>query len=112
VLFAHTHRRANSVNRKTADEKKRILLIGEKPDLQQERLAMPGKAPVVAAISALAKQTLVKAVKEKTASFVVLPVKPQTIRETLRSLELSENAALTGAARFLQPREKEPAQDH
>ena len=52
---------------------------------------MAGKVPVVAAISLLAKGALVKAVKEKAAAFVVLPVKPQTIRETLRSVELSED---------------------
>lgn len=121
-----------------AEEKKRILLIGEKPDMElfamlgeegyevaalespcrawgmypfykphfiivhlrypkdvtilEECLIMAGRGvPVVAAISLIAKQTLVKAVKEKAASFVVLPVKPQTIRETLRSLELSED---------------------
>jgi DNA-binding NtrC family response regulator len=119
------------------EEKKRILLIGERPDMElfamlgeegyevaalesprrargvypsykphfiivhlrypndvailEECLALAGRVPVVAAISLLAKQTLVKAVKEKAASFVVLPVKPQTIRETLRSLELSED---------------------
>jgi DNA-binding NtrC family response regulator len=146
------------VKRKTVDERKRILLIGEKPDLQlfatlgkegyevaavespyracglhlsyrphfvivhlrypkdrallEECLAMPGKVPVVAAISTLARQPLVKAVKEKAASFVVLPVKPQSIRETLRSLEQSENEGPTGPAQFLQPGEKEPAQDH
>jgi len=120
-----------------AEEKKRILLIGERPDIElfamlgeegyevaslespyrargvfplykphfiivhlrypkevailEECVAMAGKVPVVAAISLLAKAALVKAVKEKAASFVVLPVKPQTIRETLRSLELSED---------------------
>ena len=56
----------------------------------EECLVMVGRGvPVVAAISLIAKQTLVKAVKEKAASFLVLPVKPQTIRETLRSLELA-----------------------
>jgi DNA-binding NtrC family response regulator len=141
--------------RQTANEKKRILLIGERPDLElfatlgkegyevaalespcrasalclsyrphvvvvhlryprdrallEECLAMPGKVPVVAAISTLARQTLVQAVKEKAASFVVLPVKPKSIRETLQSLERSENEGSTGA-QFLQPREKEPAQ--
>ena len=120
-----------------AEGKKRILLIGERPDIElfamlgeegyevaalespcrardlypfykpqviivhlrypkevailEECVAMAGKVPVVAAISLLAKAALVKAVKEKAASFVVLPVKPQTIRETLRSLELSED---------------------
>jgi DNA-binding NtrC family response regulator len=122
---------------KMAEEKKRVLLIGERPDTElfsilgeegyevaalesprrardlyplykphfiivhlrypkdvailEECLTMAGRVPVVAAISLLAKQTLVKAVKEKAASFVVLPAKPQTIRETLWSLELSEN---------------------
>ena len=57
----------------------------------EECVAMAGKVPVVAAISLLAKGALVKAVKEKAAAFVVLPVKPQTIRETLRSVELSED---------------------
>lgn len=56
-----------------------------------ECLAVAGRVPVVAAISVLAKEALVKAVTEKAASFIVLPVKPQTIRETLRSLELSED---------------------
>lgn len=118
-------------------EKKRVLLIGEKPDIElfamlgeegyevaalespyrarglyplykphfvivhlrypkdvallDECVATAGRVPVVAAISLLAKQPLLKAVKEKAASFVVLPVKPQTLRETLRSLELSED---------------------
>jgi DNA-binding NtrC family response regulator len=120
-----------------AQEKKRVLLIGEKPDMElyfilgeagyeiasletphrarcvypfykphfiivqlryrkdvailEECLAMAGTVPVVAAISLIATQSLVKAVKEKAASFVVLPVKPQILRETLRSLELSED---------------------
>ena len=120
-----------------AEEKKRVLLIGEQPDMElfamlgeegyevaalespcrardlypfykphfiivylrypkdvailEECLAMAGRVPVVAAISLIAKQTLVKAVKEKAAAFVVLPVKPQTIRETLRGVELSED---------------------
>jgi hypothetical protein len=52
---------------------------------------MAGTVPVVAAISLIATPSLVKAVKEKAASFVVLPVKPQILRETLRSLELSED---------------------
>jgi DNA-binding NtrC family response regulator len=128
-----------------AEEKKRILLIGEKPDMElfamlgeegyevaapespcrawglyplykphfiivhlrypkdvailEECLAMAGRVPVVATISLLAKQALVKAVKEKAASFVVLPVKPQTIRETLRSLELSEDEGQWPSAR-------------
>jgi len=120
-----------------AKEQKRILLIGEKPDMElfarlgeegyevaalespyrarslyplykphviivylrypkdvtilEECLALAGRVPVVAAISLIAKQTLVKAVKEKAAAFVVLPAKPQTIRETLRSVVLSED---------------------
>lgn len=119
------------------EEKKRILLIGEKPDIElfamlgeegyeitavespyrasgvyplykphfivvqlrypkdavtlDECLAIAGRVPVIAAISVLAKKALVKAVKEKAASFVVLPVRPQTIRETLRSLELPQD---------------------
>ena len=119
-----------------ADEKKRVLLIGERPDIElfamlgdegyeiaalesphrivgvvpfykphvimvhlrypkevailDECLAIAGRVPVIAIISLIAKQTLVKAVKEKAAAFVVLPVKPQTIRETLRNVELSE----------------------
>lgn len=118
-------------------EKKRILLIGERPDIElfamlgeegyevaaletphraravtplykpqviivhlrypkdiailEECLALAGRVPVIAAISLIARQPLVKAVKEKAASFVVLPVKPQTLRETLRSVELSED---------------------
>jgi len=54
-------------------------------------LALAGRVPVVATISLIAKQTLVKAVKEKAAAFVVLPATPQTIRETLRSVGLSED---------------------
>jgi len=65
----------------------------------EECLAMAERVPVVATISLLAKQALVKAVKEKAASFVVLPVKPQTIRETLRSLELSEDEGQWPSAR-------------
>ena len=77
---------------------------------------MAGRVPVVAAISLLAKETLVKAVKEKAASFVVLPVKPQTIRETLRSLELSEDEGQFPSARKKSlgtdyPGEKEPTQE-
>lgn len=118
-------------------EKKRVLLIGEKPDIElfamlgeegyelaalespyrargvfplykpqviivhlrypkdviilNDCLAIAGRVPVVAVISLIAKQSLVKAVKEKAAAFVVLPVKPQTIRETLRNVELSED---------------------
>jgi DNA-binding NtrC family response regulator len=121
------------------EEKKRVLLIGEQPDIElfamlgeedyevaalesphrardvfplykphfiilflrypkevailEECLAMAGRVPVIAAISLIAKQTLVKAVKEKAAAFVVLPVKPQTIRETLRSVALFEDEA-------------------
>jgi len=123
--------------RKMAEEKKRVLLIGERPDMElfarlgeegyevaalespcrargiyplyqphviivylrypkdvailEECLSLAGRVPVVAAISLIAKQTLVKAVKEKAAAFVVLPAKPQTIRETLRSVALPEN---------------------
>ncbi|MBI2530851.1 MAG: hypothetical protein HYW03_01315 [Deltaproteobacteria bacterium] len=123
--------------RKMVQEKKRILLIGERPDIElfamlgeegyevaaletphraravtplykphviivylrypkdvailDECLAIAGRVPVIAAISLIARQPLVKAVKEKAASFVVLPVKPQTLRETLRSVELSED---------------------
>ena len=119
-----------------AEEKKRVLLIGEQPDIElfamlgeqgyevaaleslrrargvfplyqphfiivhlrypkevailEECLAMARRVPVVAVISLMAKQTLVKAVKEKAAAFFVLPVKPQTIRETLRNVERSE----------------------
>jgi len=120
-------------------EKKRVLLIGEQPDIElfmmlggegyevaalesprrardvfplykphviilflrypkevailEECLAMAGTVPVVAAISLIAKPTLVKAVKEKAAAFVVLPVKPQTIRETLRAVARFEDEA-------------------
>lgn len=127
----------SEVKRKIAEERKRIFLIGEKPDIElfatlghegyevaalespyrawgvhllykphfiivqlrypkdiailEECLAMAGRVPVVAAISVLAKAPLVKAVKEKAASFVFLPVKPQTVREALRSVELSED---------------------
>jgi DNA-binding NtrC family response regulator len=56
-----------------------------------ECLAIAGRVPVVAVISLIAKQTLVKAVKEKAAAFMVLPAKPQTIRNTLRNVELSAN---------------------
>jgi DNA-binding NtrC family response regulator len=118
------------------DDKKRVLLIGEKPDIElfailgeegyevaalespnrarsvyplykphfiivqlrypkdasilEECLAMAGRVPVIAAISLIARPTLVKAVKEKAASFIVLPVKPRTLRETLRRMEPSE----------------------
>jgi DNA-binding NtrC family response regulator len=121
------------------EEKKRVLLIGEQPDIElfamlenegyevaslesphrargvfplykphvvivhlrypkevailEECLAMAGRVPVIAAISLIAKQTLVKAVKEKAAAVVVLPVKPQTIRETLRAVALFEDEA-------------------
>jgi len=113
-------------------EKKRVLLIGEQPDLElfamlegddyelaalesprrardlfpsykphviilflrypneiailEECLAMAGTVPVVAIISLLAKQSLVKAVKEKATAFVVLPSKLQTIRDTLQAV--------------------------
>lgn len=123
--------------RKMAEEKKRVLLIGERPDMElfailgdegyevaalesprrargviplykphviivhlrypkdiamlEDCLALAGRVPVVATISLLAKQILVNAVKEKAAAFVVLPVKPQTIRETLRGVALSED---------------------
>ena len=122
-----------------ADKKKRVLLIGEQPDIElfamlgeegyevaslespcrgrdlypfykphliivylrypkdtailEECVAMAGRVPVVAAISLLAKAALVKAVKEKAAAFVVLPVKPQTIRETLQAVALFEDEA-------------------
>jgi DNA-binding NtrC family response regulator len=122
-----------------AEEKKRILLIGERPDMElfamlgnegyevaalespcrardmcplykphvvvvylryprdiallEQCLALPGRVPVVATISLLAKQTLVKAVKQKAAVFIVLPAKPQTLRETLRSVALFEDEA-------------------
>jgi DNA-binding NtrC family response regulator len=122
-----------------AEKEKRVLLIGEQPDIElfamlgnegyevaslesphrargvfpvykphfiivhlrypkdvailDECLAIAGRVPVVAAISLIAKQTLVKAVKEKAAAFVVLPVKPQTIRETLRAVALFEDEA-------------------
>jgi len=115
-------------------EKKRVLLLGEQPDIElfamlggegyevaafesprrardviplykphfiivflryakevailEECLTMAGTVPVVAAISLIAKHTLVKAVKEKAAACIVLPVKPQTIRETLRGVAL------------------------
>lgn len=127
----------SEVKKKIIEERKRILLIGERPDIElfatlghegyevatlespyrawgvhllykphfiivhlryskdiailEECVAMVGRVPVVAAISILAKEALVKAVKEKAASFVFLPVKPQTIREALQSLELSED---------------------
>jgi DNA-binding NtrC family response regulator len=120
-------------------EKKRVLLIGEQPDLElfamlggeghevaalesprrardvfpsykphiiilflrypkevailEECLAVAGTVPVVAIISLLAKQSLVKAVKEKAAGFVVLPAKLQTIRDTLLAVELFKDKA-------------------
>ena len=120
-------------------EEKRVLLIGEQPDIElfamlggegyevvtlesprrardvfplykphviilflrypkevailEECLAMAGTVPVVVAISVIAKPTLVKAVKEKAAAFVVLPAKLQTIRETLLAVELFEDEA-------------------
>ncbi|OGQ78906.1 MAG: hypothetical protein A3F90_09430 [Deltaproteobacteria bacterium RIFCSPLOWO2_12_FULL_60_19] len=128
-----------------AEEKKRVLLIGEKPDIElfawlgqegyevaalespyrargvyplykphliivqlrypkevailDECVALAGKVPVVATVSLLAQEVLVKAVKEKAASFLVLPAKPQTIRETLRSVELSEDEDQFSSAR-------------
>jgi len=121
------------------EEKKRVLLIGEQPDIElfamlggegyevaalesphrardvfplykphfiivhlrypkevailEECLAMAGRVPVIAAISLIAKLTLVKAVKEKAAAFVVLPAKLQTIRETLQAVALFEDEA-------------------
>jgi len=121
------------------EDKKRVLLIGEQPDIElfamlggegyevatlesprrardvfplykpqviilflrypkevailEECLAMAGTVPVVATISLLAKQSLVKAVKEKATAFVVLPAKLQTIRETLQAVALSEDEA-------------------
>ena len=119
-------------------ERKRILLVGEKPDawlfamLQEEGyevaalesscrvwgvhrvyrpdfivvqlrypkdlamldecVAMGGNGvPVVAAFSILTKKALIDAVKEKAASFIILPAKPKTIRETLRSVELPQD---------------------
>jgi DNA-binding NtrC family response regulator len=126
-------------------EKKRVLLIGEQPDLEifamlggagyevasvesprrardifplykpnviivflrypkdiallQECLAMTGSVPLVAAISLLAKPALVKAVKENAAAFFVLPVKPQTLRETLRALVGTRNQEPLPSAR-------------
>jgi DNA-binding NtrC family response regulator len=59
----------------------------------EECLAIAGRVPVVATISLLAKQVLVKAVQEKAAAFIVLPVKPQTIRETLRGVAQFEDEA-------------------
>ena len=127
----------SEVKKKIIEERKRILLIGEKPDIElfatlghegyevatlespyrawgvhllykphfiivhlrypkdiailEECLAMAGKVPVVAAISILAKTLLVKAVKEKADSFVVLPVNRQIIRKVLRRLGPSED---------------------
>lgn len=121
------------------EEKKRVLLIGEQPDIElfamlggegyevaalesprrardvlpsyqphviilflrypkevailEECLAMAGTVPVIAAISLIARQSLVKAVKEKASAFVVLPAKLQTIRETLQAVELLEDEA-------------------
>ena len=120
-------------------EKKRVLLIGEQPDIElfamlggegyevaalesprrardvfplykphviilflrypkevailDECLAIAGTVPVVATISLLAKQSLVKAVKVKATAFVVLPAKLQTIRETLQAVALLEDEA-------------------
>jgi DNA-binding NtrC family response regulator len=121
------------------EKKKRVLLIGEQPDIElftilgeegyevaalesphrardvfplykphviilflrypkevallEECLAMAGTVPVVAAISLIAKPTLVKAVKEKATAFVVLPAKRQTIRETLQAVALFADEA-------------------
>jgi DNA-binding NtrC family response regulator len=126
----------------TPEKKKRVLLIGEQPDMElfailgdegyevaalesphrakgvlplykphviivfprypkeaailEECLAMAGTVPVVAAISLIAKQTLVQAVKAKAAAFIVLPAKLQTIRETLRGV-----ARIDGNGQFL-----------
>lgn len=128
-----------------ADEKKRVLLIGEKPDMGllfilgeegyevaalesplrardvyplykphfifahlrypkdiamlEECLAFSGRVPVIAAISILAKTLLVKAVKEKADSFVVLPVDRRTVRQVLRRLGPSEDEAQFPSAR-------------
>lgn len=128
-----------------AEEKKRVLLIGEKPDIElffilgeegyeiaalestlrardvyplykphfifvhlrypkdiailEECLAMAGGVPVVAAISILAKTLLVKAVKEKADSFVVLPVNRQIIKKVLRRFEPSEDEGQFPSAR-------------
>jgi hypothetical protein len=119
------------------EEKKRVLLIGENPDIElfvirgeegceiaalesplrarvvypsykphfifvhlryskditilEECLAMAGSAPVVAAISILAKMALVKVVKAKADSFVVLPVNRQVLRKVSRQLGPSED---------------------
>ena len=54
---------------------------------------MAGTVPVVAAISLIAKPTLVRAVKEKATAFVVLPAKRQTIRETLQAVALFADEA-------------------
>ena len=115
-------------------EKKRVLLIGEQPDIElfamlggdgyevaalesprrardvfpsykphviilflrypkevailEQCVTLAGSVPVVAVISLIAKPTLVKAVKEKAAAFIVLPAKLQTIRETLKAVAL------------------------
>ena len=128
-----------------AEEKKRVLLIGERPDvvlfamlgnegyevaalespcrarafypsykphviivylrypkdvtLLEECLALAGRVPVVATLSLIAKQKLVDAVKEKAAAFVVLPATPQTLRETVQSVALSEDEEQSPAAR-------------
>lgn len=120
-------------------KKKRVLLIGEQPDIElfamlggegyevaavesphrardvfplykphfiivhlrypkeaailEECVTIAGRVPVVATISLIAKQTLVKAVKEKATAFVVLPAKPQIFRETLQALSLFEDKA-------------------
>jgi len=121
------------------EEKKRVLLIGEQPDLElfamlggqgyevialesprrardvfplykphvsivflrypkevailEECVTLAGRVPVVAVISLIAKPTLVKAVKEKAAAFIVLPAKQQTIRETLQAVALFADEA-------------------
>lgn len=57
----------------------------------EECVAMGNGVPVVAAFSILTKKALINAVKEKAASFIILPAKPQTIREVLGSLEPSKD---------------------
>jgi len=52
---------------------------------------MGNGVPVVAAFSILTKKALMNAVKEKAASFIILPAKPKTIREVLGSLEPSKD---------------------
>jgi DNA-binding NtrC family response regulator len=60
----------------------------------EECLAIAAKVPVVAVISLIARPPLVRAVKEKAAGFIVLPVKPQVLRETLQRLGLSQNESI------------------